>query len=133
MGLLVVGGKFLQTAQSNTDMMLNALATLFVLDIDEMVFSFLTPDFTRRLITELPDFWNVQQDQFYEDKLDESRLWHVWKGLDRWWPMLKLIISTMLVAVFFYNAPVCPHHPCDFEYAIRECPLFGFHAFAGME
>jgi len=99
--LLVVGGFFLASARSNEDLFMNSLAAAFVIDIDEMVFEFLTPAYTQRLIAEMPPFES--------DSLSNSRAWLVLK--DTWW-IMKLFVSAALV-YYFYDYMQHVENQCD--------------------
>lgn len=102
--LTYIGGWFLQTALSNEDLFMNSLAAVFVIEIDEMLFDFLTPAGTRRLLEEMPPF---------EQTREETSL--AWKALHDFSFVLKLIASAGLVAFFSIRRADrdCPHNPCN--------------------
>jgi hypothetical protein len=112
--LLVIGGVFLQSANSNTDLFMNSLAANFVIEIDEMIFQFLTPDFNRRLIAEIPPF---------EKAWEDSHSNRLCLCLVRFWSLIKFSICAILVYIFWATAQGCPRDCC--EGTIGICPLLG--------
>jgi len=104
--LLIIGGLFLQTSTSNTEIFMNSLAAAFVIDIDEMVFAFLTPAASKRLIEEIPPF-----DVPIYSKGEEPEYIKIWRRLHRFWGMFKIVISLVLVWIFYHTSPPCPVSP----------------------
>lgn len=66
---LLFGGMYLGVSEGNPDLILNSLAIVFIMDIDEMVSAFLAPGRISRLVENLPPFesdemslgWNFGQ------------------------------------------------------------------------
>lgn len=54
MWLFIVGGKFVAFSESNTDMVLNCLAMVFVTEIDDLLYKTFTPTFCRNVMENLP-------------------------------------------------------------------------------
>lgn len=109
---LYVGGQFLSTSGSNTDLLLNALAATFILDVDEQIYELLAPDMIRALVEETPSF-------------SAPRTTHV-MFLEQ---MLKLVLPLILCAIFWVLSTSCPYDPCDWSYASNPCPvttIFGY-------
>lgn len=111
--MLVVGGNFLKHSASNTDLLMNSLAAVFILDMDEIIYSFMTPGHARRLLEGLPAF-TAAPNLLYDTGRKTAFLW-------------KLLLSSVLVVIFNQTRLVCRNNPCDG--AIRTCPAFDFPGF----
>jgi len=116
--LLIIGGAFLASATSNTDLFMNSLAAAFVVEIDEMVFEFLTPAASKRLIEEIPPFGTTGDSA-------------VWRALHRYWASSKLAVSAILVFICYFGDSLfgyptgltCPVDPCDGVSGNYICPV----------
>lgn len=109
--LLIIGGLFLASTTTNTDMFLNSLAAAFVIEIDEMVFNFLTPAASKRLIEEIPPFDVPEFGGAYEKGQEPSAL-VIWRSMHRFWGMFKIVTSLVLVYIFYVTSKKCPNDPC---------------------
>jgi len=110
--MLYIGGHFLSTSGSNTDLLLNALAATFILDVDEQLYELLAPDMIRALVEETPPFAAPHKKVVMHMEL-----------------MLKVGLPLMLCAIFWAESTSCPYDPCDWEYASNPCPvtrIFGY-------
>jgi hypothetical protein len=110
--LLVLGGNFLASAASNADVLLNALATNFITDLDELIFSFLTPRIVKGEIETLPAFTA-------NPTAGRSAIGRLARRMRSY---IKVAITLGLVGFWWETAPVCKVDSC--EGAIRPCPLF---------
>jgi len=91
--LLVLGAQYLAASASDADLILNSLALIFVLDLDEMIYVFVTPSFNKRLLEHLPP-------------IQEQRVPWYW----RLWEQFGVILKTIAIAVcliFMYTVPMC--------------------------
>jgi len=109
--MLLVGGTFLLTAGSNTDLLMNCLAANFILDSDELVFAFLTPAKTQRLIEAIPPF-------------ETDKLTWMQGILRRFSFLAKLILSSLIVLLMFLIMPECVLDPCEGAVELNvACPI----------
>jgi len=111
--MLIIGAIFLTSASSNTDILLNSLAAVFVIEVDELIFAFMTPAYMRNLIESLPPFGGESQRISFGWKLfvDTSIIW-------------KSLLSVILVVFFRQVATKCTQDPCTG--AKRTCPAIPF-------
>lgn len=107
--MVVFGGRLLHSSTSNSDLFMNTLAANFVLEVDELIYAFLTPDRKKLLLAEMPVF-EYQPTQLYA-------------AVHHFWFSFKLIGSIVVVMITYMTAPGCPNDPC--HGAIRDCPLLG--------
>jgi len=108
--MLIVGGLFLNTSGSNTDLLLNSLAAVFILDLDEIIYTFATPGHLKRLLESVPSF-DAEVAPVYEILRATSILW-------------KILLSGLLVIIFYVTPTHCKLDPCTD--AIRTCPVVSF-------
>lgn len=87
-GCLIFGGGYLAVTSSNADMLLNSLAVLFILDLDELVFEIMTPRQVRRLLEEVPPF--------------ESDVRSVQARFERYGGALFNTVFSAVVVIIFY-------------------------------
>mmetsp|Transcript_106785 Transcript_106785/g.189791 ORF Transcript_106785/g.189791 Transcript_106785/m.189791 type:complete len:302 (+) Transcript_106785:53-958(+) len=106
-GMLVIGAQFLSTAGSNTDLLLNALAATFVLDVDEQIYVLLAPGRIRETLEGMPSFEAPQV-----------------KFIGRIETLTKLGIPLALCAIWWTQTTRCERHPCDWEFASQPCPVW---------
>eukprot|EP00747_Dinoflagellata_sp_TGD_P219713 gnl/TRDRNA2_/TRDRNA2_91784_c0_seq2.p1 gnl/TRDRNA2_/TRDRNA2_91784_c0~~gnl/TRDRNA2_/TRDRNA2_91784_c0_seq2.p1 ORF type:complete len:347 (-),score=32.70 gnl/TRDRNA2_/TRDRNA2_91784_c0_seq2:425-1465(-) len=99
--LLGVGGMFLASSGSNTDLIMNNLAIVFVFDVDEMIFNFLTPRYTRAVIAEIPPF--------AKDDLSEAGEYFYRFAI--WWKFMGAILA--IVILWMMRPANCLNDPCD--------------------
>jgi len=111
--MMIIGGIFLNSSSSNTDLLLNSLAAVFILDLDEIVYSFMTPGHTRRLIEDLPPF-EAEANPHYDFLRATSFLW-------------KNLLTIVLCILFYVTGERCDNDPCTG--AKRTCPAVDFPDF----
>jgi hypothetical protein len=111
LAMLIIGGWFLITAGSNTNLLMNCLASNFILDSDELIFEFLTPAKTKRLIEAIP--------AFEKDELHWFR-----QVCKRYSFHVKLVVSFATVIVMYYLMPECVLDPCEGAAPLDiKCPI----------
>lgn len=108
--MLIIGGLFLNTSASNTDLLLNSLAAVFILDLDEIIYTFATPGHLKRLLEAVPSF-DADVAPVYEVLRATSILW-------------KVVLSGLLVIIFYTTPTHCELDPCTD--ARRSCPAVDF-------
>eukprot|EP00929_Paragymnodinium_shiwhaense_P003349 TRINITY_DN103825_c0_g1_i1.p1 TRINITY_DN103825_c0_g1~~TRINITY_DN103825_c0_g1_i1.p1 ORF type:complete len:324 (+),score=32.90 TRINITY_DN103825_c0_g1_i1:76-1047(+) len=89
-----VGTYYLASSLSDADLLLNAMALVFVIDIDELIYQAIYPTSVRRVMCHMPSF-----------KVQDRRT--VWKILDRYSAVLKLAICTVACVLSITVFPVC--------------------------
>jgi len=92
--VLAYGSLFLASSVSNQDVLLNVLALVFIMEIDEMIFTFFAP---RRLIAAmeaLPEFQYDGDDGFM-------------KKLRTWGLQMKIVFCFVGVGLFYCLTPTC--------------------------
>merc|ERR1711994_522164 len=54
--MIVIGGVFVASSKGNEDLLLNCLAVIFIIEVDELVYLTLVPSWAKSLLQELPPF-----------------------------------------------------------------------------
>lgn len=109
-GLTIIGGWFLQTSATNSDLLLNSLAAVFITDVDEIIYTYFLPATMRHLVESFPPFETEHPGKAYR----------IWQGFI---PVLKLITVVSLTLLFWFTRMKCSVDPCSDS--IRSCPLIG--------
>eukprot|EP00747_Dinoflagellata_sp_TGD_P155827 gnl/TRDRNA2_/TRDRNA2_177616_c3_seq3.p1 gnl/TRDRNA2_/TRDRNA2_177616_c3~~gnl/TRDRNA2_/TRDRNA2_177616_c3_seq3.p1 ORF type:complete len:325 (+),score=28.41 gnl/TRDRNA2_/TRDRNA2_177616_c3_seq3:123-1097(+) len=97
--LLLFGGFFLASSSGNIDLILNSLAVVFVIEVDEMIHGFLTPGTIRRIVEAMPAF-------------ETNELAPLWRFLQRTSTVWKFIASIVMVIILYAYSPECANDPC---------------------
>mmetsp|Transcript_57841 Transcript_57841/g.103475 ORF Transcript_57841/g.103475 Transcript_57841/m.103475 type:complete len:438 (+) Transcript_57841:69-1382(+) len=94
LAVLAYGSLFLAASTSNADVLLNALALIFIVEIDELIFSSFAPRKLAAVMEALPEF---------EYKSGDS----LSKQLRQWGFQMKLVFCIVFVWLFYFLSPAC--------------------------
>jgi len=108
--MIIIGGLFLTSSASNTDLLLNSLAAVFIIEIDEMIYTLFGPGHIKRLIEAIPPF-----------EIEHSPIYSL---IRRAKFLIVLLLTLLLVLIFQSTARECATDPCTG--AIRACPAIPF-------
>lgn len=75
---------YVARSTSDENMILNSVAMLFVIEIDEIMYAVIVPDFMRRLVDKMPNFV-ADPDTWWSDDNVSQEVAAVFKMLVRWW------------------------------------------------
>merc|ERR1719265_1150519 len=83
--LMKIAAAYVAHAPSNEDLLLNSVAMLFVLDVDELLYAVITPAFVRKMMEQMPGL--VSHPKMWNDDLDRTlrELFSLWRMLFPWW------------------------------------------------
>lgn len=107
-GLTIIGGWFLQASATNSDLLLNSLAAVFITDVDEIIYTFFLPATMRHLVEAFPPFGTEHP----------GRAYRIWQGIV---PVWKLIAVVSLTLIYWFTRMKCSVDPCSDS--IRSCPV----------
>jgi len=92
--LMLYGNLFLLHSEGDTEVLLNAIALLFVLQLDEIIFALFVPARLRRMMEALPDL-AVEEDVGY---------WSCWRHAA---PFAKFGCSACVLGIVIIGMPRC--------------------------
>lgn len=92
-GLGLIGCRYLMVSATNEDLLMNGLALVFVLDMDEMLYAAITPCCNKRLLSSLPAFTGPP-----------DCFWNMWWTLG---PVIKISSGFLVMQALFRSTPRC--------------------------
>jgi hypothetical protein len=110
--LLVLGSSYLVFSESDADIILNCFALVFILQIDELIFKFLSPPRAQRMLEAVPPFMIRKSES--EEALPKP--WGTWKRVAT---PAKLLGSVLLTNAGFFLMSRCGQDPTDLFFDIH--------------
>lgn len=83
--LLYVSSAYIVHADSNENMILNSVAMLFIIDVDELLYAIIVPDYIRRMIDSIPPVVAHPKDWQWDNDKSGRETSGVWKMHSKFW------------------------------------------------
>jgi len=93
--LLIFGGCYLAASASDADLLLNSLAVVFIMELDDMIFAFFTPSRNKHLMAAVPPFDSNEEETGF------------WKLNSHFGPTFKVLVVIFLVTSLYFGTQRC--------------------------
>lgn len=95
LSLGLIGTRYLAISADDTELILNCVALVFVIDLDELIFQFFSSPKARLVMQSIPPFERRVKDHFP---------WNMWTLIA---PFVKFIFSVGVTFCIFFTTPTC--------------------------